>query len=114
MTRKLSLIALNVQAGLLLCGILIAISGINNLLPDVFENFLFRSFAFTFLFLSPFGVMSAWLSIGVRFAFKYPLHLGHQVSMLYCNPVLKFLIWREVQSEISEGLRNERHKQDGR
>ena len=53
------------------------------------------------ILISPFSVLSLFLSIG---ASKRPQHLGDDPKST--NMLLYFLIWREVREEIEEKARN--------
>lgn len=95
MNRNLCLLMVAMQA-LILIGIavLIQVGKSGSMNPESVEG-IFRHLGLIFVALSPVGIISAFLSLGLKFALSFNFFTADHMRILQKRWVLMFLLWKE-------------------
>ena len=96
MNRNLCLLLVSIQA-LILIGIavLIHVGKSGSMNPESVEG-IFRHLGLIFVALSPVGIISAFLSLGLKFALSSNFFTADHMRFLQKKRMLRFFIWDEV------------------
>lgn len=98
MTRRLSLLTLSIQAVLLIAVGLMVIASRSGYVSSETGQVIFSFCSALVVLLSPFGVMSAFMTIGLKLLVSGRMLSTRQLQAIQNNPVLMFFTWREVKA----------------
>ncbi len=98
MTRRLSVLALSIQGVLLIVVGLVVIAALNGYVNSEIGQVIFSLSSALVVLLSPFGVISAFMTIGLKLLVSRKMVSTRQLQAIQNNRVLMFFTWREVSS----------------
>ena len=102
MTRRLSLLALGVQEVLLIAIGLIVIAARSGYVSSEIGRVILSFCSALLILLSPFGVISAFMTIGLKLLVSRKMVSTRQLQAIQNNRVLMFFTWREVSSHVTQ------------